>query len=319
MLSGARPSGLLVIADELAGLFLNTSRYSGGQDDEFWLEAWNGKHYVVERVNRSPVEVDHLLVGITGGFQPDKLARSFDGDADGMYARICFGWPEEPPYQPLTNDVAEIEPEIINALNRIINLPAEVEGTFKPTCLPLSDSASSEFEAFRQQAHSQIAALVGREREWWAKAQTHVLRLAGTLSYLGWAIDGGEEPKFIESDIVQAAITLVRDYFWPHSRAALRQIGINQPHADARRVLLWARAHNKKEISVLDARREALGQRLDAKKTHALLDSLVSAGWLRKMSASTGGRPRIRWEVNPLLFSSAESAGSAERSGATRH
>ena len=85
-------------------------------------------------------------------------------------------------------------------------------------------------------------------------------------------------------------------------------------YADARRVLLWARAHDKNEISVLDARREALGQRLDAKKTHALLDSLVSAGWLRKMSASTGGRPRIRWEVNPLLFAGAESAGSAERS-----
>ena len=318
MLLAARPSGQLLIADELAGLFLNTGRYSGGQDDEFWLEAWNGSHYVVERVGRQPVEVDHLLVGITGGFQPDKLARSFDGDADGMYARICFGWPEEPPYQPLSNDVAEIEPEIINALNRIINLPAEVEGTFKPTYLSLSAGALREFEAFRQQVHSQMAALVSREREWWAKAQTHVLRLAGTLSYLGWAIDGGEEPKFIESDIVEAAIRLVRDYFWPHSRAALRQIGINQPHADARRVLLWARAHDKKEISVLDARREALGQRLDAKKTHALLDSLVSAGWLRKMSASTGGRPRIRWEVNPLLFSSAESAGSAERSGATR-
>jgi Protein of unknown function (DUF3987)/Bifunctional DNA primase/polymerase, N-terminal len=35
----ARPSGMLVIADELAGLFLNMSRYSSGQDNEFWL-AW---------------------------------------------------------------------------------------------------------------------------------------------------------------------------------------------------------------------------------------------------------------------------------------
>ena len=58
------------------------------------------------------------------------------------YARICFGWPEEPPYQPLSNDVAEIEPEIINALNRIIDLPAEVEGTFKPTYLSLSGVSS---------------------------------------------------------------------------------------------------------------------------------------------------------------------------------
>ena len=182
MLSPARPSGLLVIADELAGLFLNTSRYSGGQDNEFWLEAWNGNPYVVERVGRPSVAVDHLLVGITGGFQPDKLNRSFDGDADGMYARICFGWPEEPPYQALTNDAAEIEPEIINALNRIINLPSEMDGTFKPTYLRLSASATHEFEVFRQQTHAQKAALSGREREWWAKAQAHVLRLAGSRS-----------------------------------------------------------------------------------------------------------------------------------------
>jgi hypothetical protein len=153
---------------------------------------------------------------------------------------------------------------------------------------------SREFEEFRQQAHSEKAALVGREREWWSKAQTHVLRLAGTLAYLDWAMVGGDEPKHIEPHIIQAAIRIVRDYFWPHSRAALRQIGINQSHADARCVLLWTRAHNKKEISVLDARREVLGQRLDAKKTHALLDSLVSAGWLRKITAPTSGRPAGR-------------------------
>ena len=68
MLSAASPKGLLYLGDELAGLFLNTRRYSGGQDNEFWLEAWNGKQFVVERVHRQPVVVDHLLVGITGGF-----------------------------------------------------------------------------------------------------------------------------------------------------------------------------------------------------------------------------------------------------------
>jgi hypothetical protein len=46
----ARPQGIVLICDELAGLFLNLARYSGGTDREFWLEAWNGKHYVVERM-----------------------------------------------------------------------------------------------------------------------------------------------------------------------------------------------------------------------------------------------------------------------------
>jgi hypothetical protein len=59
--------------------------------------------------------------------QPDKLARSFKGDLDGMYARVLFAWPPEPGYRPLTNEVAEIEPEIVNALTRIVGLLREKE------------------------------------------------------------------------------------------------------------------------------------------------------------------------------------------------
>jgi Bifunctional DNA primase/polymerase, N-terminal/Protein of unknown function (DUF3987) len=41
-LPSARPQGVLVLRDELSALFTNMSRYSRGQDNEFWLEAWNG-------------------------------------------------------------------------------------------------------------------------------------------------------------------------------------------------------------------------------------------------------------------------------------
>jgi hypothetical protein len=44
-----RPQGMAFVADELARLFLNMKRYSRGQDNEFWLEAWNGKNFLVER------------------------------------------------------------------------------------------------------------------------------------------------------------------------------------------------------------------------------------------------------------------------------
>src|SRR5262249_46980343 len=74
----------LLVRDELSALFTNMSRYSGGQDNEFWLESWNGDSYTVERMQRT-LHVDHLLIGIVGGMQPDKLVRSFEGDQDGMY------------------------------------------------------------------------------------------------------------------------------------------------------------------------------------------------------------------------------------------
>src|SRR6185436_18603548 len=124
--------------------------------------------------------------------------------------------------------------------------------------------------------------LEGREREWWSKTPAHVLRLAGTLTYLDWAMSGGEEPRLIEECFMKSAVRLVRDYFWPHGRAALRQIGLTERHAAERRVLRWIAAHKKTAISLKDVRRDALGQSLDAEHTAALLDRLEKARWLRK-------------------------------------
>ena len=91
----ANPRGMLRLSDELSGLFLNMSRYSGGQDNEFWLEAWNGNPYLVERMGRPPISVEHLLVGVVGGLQPDSFLNCSSPIMDGMYARICFCWPPE--------------------------------------------------------------------------------------------------------------------------------------------------------------------------------------------------------------------------------
>ena len=315
-----RPSGMVVICDELAGLFANMSRYSNGSDREFWLESWNGKPYIVERMGRDPVVLDHLLVSVVGGLQPDKLVRSFEGDADGMYARIAFSWPAEPTYKPLSNDSAENEPLIINALTRLIeDLPLTTEdGQFVSSSIPLSQEAVATFEHFRQFLQANKAGLYGREREWWAKGQSQVLRLAGTLTFLDWAARPGlPKPQRIDARLMEAAIRLWRDYFWPHSRAALRQIGLSDGHTLARRALKWIRAHKAREriVSLKDIRREALGQAIDANKTETVLQQLEQTGWLRKETIPTAGRARHRWQVNDLLFSLEPHAGSAESAG----
>jgi hypothetical protein len=167
------------------------------------------------------------------------------------------------------------------------------------------------FRAFRAQAKTDLD---GREREWAAKGATHVLRLSGTLAYLDWAMLGGPEPESIGEQYVEAAVRLWREYFWPHSRAALRQIGLSEKHTNARRVLCWIKTNRKAEVSLLDIRREALGRRLDADQTRSLLDGLVRAGWLKLVTTKTDGRPIHRWQVNPLLFPGAPALERSERS-----
>jgi hypothetical protein len=144
----------------------------------------------------------------------------------------------------------------------------------------------------------------------------HVLRLSGTLAYLDWAWKGGLEPQTIGVSYVESAVALWNAYFWPHARAALRQVGLSERHINSRRALRWIRANGRQEVSREDLRRDALGQRLDAEQTQNLMDGLVKAGWLREVTRKPGplgGRAARRWEVNPRLFSvgTAETAGTA--------
>jgi hypothetical protein len=183
--------------------------------------------------------------------------------------------------------------------------------------VPLTPAAVAAFEELRILAHREKQALDGRERDWVSKMQAHVLRLSITLEYLDWAFRGGEEPTHVSERSTTAAIRLVHEYFWPHTRSALRQIGLNDRHQNARRVLRWLKANPVDEISLKDIRRDALAQALDADQTAVLLAGLTNAGWLRpKPDAATGGRPAHRWLVNPILYDHAESAESAERGGA---
>jgi hypothetical protein len=299
----ARPRGIIYIADELARLFLNMQRYSGGSDREFWLEAWDGKSFVVERLNRPPIAVPHLLVGVVGGFQPDKMCRSFEGDADGVYARFLYAWPKEPPFAKPANSVEEIEPEVINALTRLVRLPDHAGEAFVPRDVALAPEALEAFAAFAAFAHQGKDELDGREREYFCKGTAHVLRLAGTLAFLDWSWAGGPEPQEIERRHVEGAATLFREYYWPHARAALRQMGITDKHADSRRVLRWLKANRKPQVAREEVRVEALGKRHDADQTQTIIDSLVRAGWLQERTVPTAGRYARRWDVNPRLYS----------------
>jgi hypothetical protein len=197
----ARPAGLQVIADELAGLFAKIVSFG-------WRHGTAA--HTVERMGQPPVSLDHLLVGITGGLQPDKLVRaSFEGDDDGMYARICFAWPSEPGYRPLSNEVGEVEPELINALGKLTRLgDPDGDGVFATRAVPLS-----------LQLHDKKEGFDGREREWWAKGASQVLRLAGTIAFLSWAwTDRHPEPTEIDQTSIDTAIPIwqrLLDLFTP--------------------------------------------------------------------------------------------------------
>ncbi|MGQ5702175.1 DUF3987 domain-containing protein, partial [Sandaracinobacteroides sp. A072] len=94
-----QPRGTLQMRDELAGWLEGMQRYSGGGSDRpFWLEAYGGRGFTVERMGREPLTIDRLSIGVLGGIQPDRLkSLLFKSDDDGLLARFLPIWPEPAP------------------------------------------------------------------------------------------------------------------------------------------------------------------------------------------------------------------------------
>ena len=145
--------GLLLYRDELSGWIGNLDKYGGGGDRPFWLEAYGGRSYWVERQKHPiPINVEHLTVGVVGGIQPDRLASLlFRGDDDGMLARFAVVWPEPAPLKrPTVSENNEIPR---HAFERLLSLRPVVteEGEPRPFYVHFDPDAQNLLHEFRQQ------------------------------------------------------------------------------------------------------------------------------------------------------------------------
>lgn len=212
-----QPKGTLFVRDELAGWLGNFDRYGGkGGDRAFWLEAYGGRSYVLDRVKfgGKAVHIPHLSVSVLGSIQPDRLASLLmAGDDDGLSARFLYCYPDRViPTRP--RGVLD-KTAALAALRRIQHLEMREDdsGTPKPRIVGLTDEAADRFQAWRENHCTNEPR--GRHAGWWGKMEGRTLRLALILEYLRWAAEDEPEPRTVSVRATEAAIGLVESYFKP--------------------------------------------------------------------------------------------------------
>jgi hypothetical protein len=89
------PDGLLLHQDELSGWFGSMDKYSGkggaAKDRGFWLEAYNGGPYALNRIGRGVSIIPNLSVCVLGGIQPEVIRKlSADSYDDGFLQRMLL-------------------------------------------------------------------------------------------------------------------------------------------------------------------------------------------------------------------------------------
>ena len=85
--------GLMGLYDELGGWFGQMERYAAqsgrGSERSFWLQAYNGGGFRVDRVSRGSFYLQNLSMTLLGGVQPDLIRKVSDVPSDdGLIQRL---------------------------------------------------------------------------------------------------------------------------------------------------------------------------------------------------------------------------------------
>lgn len=296
--------GVISTRDELSGWMGGMDRYSNGGDRPFWLEAYGGRAYTVDRKsNPEPVVVDHLSVAVLGGTQPDKLdSLLVKTDDDGLLARFLTVYPAP---VPLTKPKARPDDaKLIAALKKLRELqPAQDEaGNLRPVFVPLSDKASDELQEFRIQCRAWESEATGIFKGHIGKLPGLAIRVACVLAHLDHAADQNAPPVTeIDHRHLGRACHLVGEHLRQHAYRAYGAAKVAPEIEAARDVAKIIRQEQPARLTVRAIQQRGRTGLGTAKHVKDALGVLVDAHWLQEVKTETGGAPSTTYVVNPKL------------------
>jgi hypothetical protein len=313
LLATAAPKGLLMVRDELAGFLLGMSAYHDAARP-FWLEAYGGRSYRVERQKHpDPIIVPRLVVAWFGTVQPERLADVMQEADDGLLARFMWFWPDPVPFQrPMRPPAIEFS---IRALDRLRQLEMQTPlgiGEPTPVMLPMTDEAKVRLVAFIRNLQNRRELVAGLLRSTYGKVRGLVLRIALVLEHLWWCARDGFDaaPAAISDAATEAAAHLVLDYVLPMAARTYGDAASTQAERNISTLARWVAQERPSEVRVRQLQRGELPATplpglKEAAFIHEACKALIEAGWLLPAPGTTGprgGRPPAVYPVNPGLW-----------------
>jgi hypothetical protein len=286
ILATAAPKGVMIVRDELSGWLDGMNAYHPA-GRPFWVQAYGGRKYGVERRKhgKEPIEIEHHVVAVSGGTQPERLAKLIADADDGLLARIQWGWPNPPSEPELGVETPNAE-WAIEALDKLreLELEAQPGKPSKPVYVPLTPEALGLMREFAREMHTRRRNTAGLLKSAYGKARGTALRISLTLEWLWWCGKSGMPlpPTTISSEAFLAAASLVADYFMPMAERVYGDAaatGIEHMMATLAR---WILEERREQIHVRDLQRNVrLPGLRTAPQIIAAADGLVEADWLR--------------------------------------
>jgi hypothetical protein len=312
ILSG-NPQGTLHLRDELAGWLLSFDRYSQG-GREFWLEAYGGRPYIVDRKSSDkPLLIRFNGVSLVGGIQPEKLADCLLGSSDdGLVPRFLWAWPDPIQFRRPRQiaDMGQLE-AIYRRLDSL-DWAHDPDGRLVPVTLNLDDAAADLFEAWGQENDKNLEDAGALYKGFCGKLKGTVLRLALVATLTEWAHASGDlqrQSTFISARTLGAVIEFVESYAKPSAKRVFGDAALPKAERDAAILARYILRKKFKRVNARDLKRSPHKSELPTmREAQALNDALAilcDADWLHEAgtrNAENAGRKTADYIVNPKLL-----------------
>lgn len=299
------PNGVLALQDELSGWFGGIEKYAGGKgsakDRSFWLRAYNGGEYAVNRISRKSFLIDNLSISILGGIQPDALRKIMaDSTDDGLIQRFLpvvlppasLGVDEELP------DVAREFDELVQALHGLV-APDSILGE-RPLVF---DADAREIRAqLEREHHKQVIDLERVSK----KFAAHIGKFDGLfprLCVIWHCIENVNRallPEVITGEIAGRVARFLREYIAGQSKAFYHGvIGVSEDQEAIEDVAGYILAHGVDTVTMRTFQRGSTRMRKFTKQAiEPVCQQLEALGWLDNIDVKSG---RMTAKVNPRV------------------
>ncbi len=311
------PNGLLLFRDELSGFLRLMARPGHENDRGFYCEAWNGTGaYTYDRLGRGTLRIEAACVSVLGGIQPGPLAaylrETFAGGGDdGLLQRFQLAVFPDPPPRWRNIDRwpdAEARTRAFAIYRRLATLDLAALGAEELTpaerpFLRFAPDAQACFDAWR----AALEATLRREDDHpvllshLAKYRSLMPSLA-LIAHLIDAVDRGTRGPVSRAAAEQAAAWCT--YLEAHARRLYASVTDPARVAAALLARKVARGRLPTPFTARDVYRNAWTGLTEPRVVRHALAMLAELGWLRAEAARAGegGRPTVRWHINPTVL-----------------
>lgn len=303
------PRGILALADELSGLLQSLDTAGQEAARGFYLTGWSGTGgYSFDRVGRGSITLDRYCISVFGGFQPDRVkayvqfSQRGSTKNDGLLQRFqLLVWPD-----PVGNfqlvDRAPDQAAISRYHQAVIGLPKQAEQSLQGARRLHNGSQLLHFTPTAQLAFND-----------WYVLNEKMLASGG--------LDPARQSHFAKYRSLVPALALLFHLLDGHtgsvcedclSRALLFAKYLKK-HAD--RIYASVSGHDHAAVRML-AERLLGGQLKDGftcrtltlkgwaglatkEQAQAAIDALVEYNWLIETEFRSGGRPTVKYALNP--------------------